>query len=183
MTIGRRDADDAPGRAMMRIGANNGREYMRWIVAGQPRWRLRGNCRRRRRAIEDGRGAAPGWMTGCWCSETGEKWTEECWMRAAWRHHARRRTQRQRRDAATIGKPRRSSPARTGNLPFGLHRKAGRGSAFRWFRAGTQEIVFANPAHDYPQRIRYWREGAALNAEISLIDGSKAMRWQYRRVQ
>ena len=24
---------------------------------------------------------------------------------------------------------------------------------------GPREVVFANPAHDYPQRIRYWREG------------------------
>jgi hypothetical protein len=43
--------------------------------------------------------------------------------------------------------------------------------------------VFANPAHDYPQRIRYWLEGNALNAEISRIDGSKTVRWTYRRTQ
>ncbi len=43
--------------------------------------------------------------------------------------------------------------------------------------------LFANAAHDYPQRIRYWREGETLNAEISLLDGSKAMRWQYKRDQ
>lgn len=47
--------------------------------------------------------------------------------------------------------------------------------------SGPLEVVFTNPAHDYPQRIRYWREGAMLNAETSLIDGGKAMRWRYRR--
>ena len=46
---------------------------------------------------------------------------------------------------------------------------------------GRRAIAFANPAHDYPQRIRYWREGADLLAEISLADGSKAKRWRYRR--
>ena len=43
----------------------------------------------------------------------------------------------------------------------------------------TQSIEFSNPAHDYPQRIRYWREGSTLNAEIALIDGSRAVRWSY----
>ena len=45
------------------------------------------------------------------------------------------------------------------------------------------ELEFVNTAHDYPQRIRYWREGALLIAEISLADGSKPQRWTYRRVK
>jgi len=43
-------------------------------------------------------------------------------------------------------------------------------------------IEFANPAHDYPQRIRYWRQGKLLMAEISLMDGSRSQRWNYRPV-
>lgn len=54
-------------------------------------------------------------------------------------------------------------------------------SAFPMVSSTATEIVFANAAHDYPQRIRYWREGAALNAEISLIDGGKPMRWRFER--
>lgn len=46
--------------------------------------------------------------------------------------------------------------------------------------SGTQMLEFANPAHDYPQRIRYWREGRELRARTSLMDGSKAMEWRYR---
>jgi hypothetical protein len=45
-----------------------------------------------------------------------------------------------------------------------------------------QSIEFANPAHDYPQRIRYWRQGKLLMAEISRMDGSDAVRWNYRPV-
>jgi len=45
------------------------------------------------------------------------------------------------------------------------------------------ELDLVNEKHDYPQRIRYWREGALLIAEISLIDGSKPQRWTYRRVK
>ena len=40
-------------------------------------------------------------------------------------------------------------------------------------------MTFVNETHDYPQRIRYWREGMALNAETSLMDGSSAERWSY----
>ena len=43
----------------------------------------------------------------------------------------------------------------------------------------AESIQFSNPAHDYPQRIRYWRDGKTLNAEIALIDGSRAVQWSY----
>lgn len=55
--------------------------------------------------------------------------------------------------------------------------------AFREVSRGPSEIVFENAGHDYPQRIRYWREGGTLMAEISLADGSKPTRWRYRRVK
>ena len=34
-------------------------------------------------------------------------------------------------------------------------------------------ITFANPDHDFPQKIKYWREGAGLRARISRLDGSQ----------
>lgn len=42
------------------------------------------------------------------------------------------------------------------------------------------EIVFANPAHDYPQRIVYRRKGDLLTGTVSLADGSKPMSWTFR---
>jgi len=33
-------------------------------------------------------------------------------------------------------------------------------------------VTFANPEHDYPQKIKYWRDGDALKAVISRIDDS-----------
>lgn len=42
------------------------------------------------------------------------------------------------------------------------------------------QIVFANPAHDYPQRIIYRRSGNVLTGTISLADGSKPMSWTFR---
>ncbi|WP_278373411.1 hypothetical protein [Sphingobium xenophagum] len=42
-----------------------------------------------------------------------------------------------------------------------------------------RDISFANPDHDYPQRIRYWREGRLLMAETAKMDGSQTQSWTY----
>ena len=52
-------------------------------------------------------------------------------------------------------------------------------SEFTETSRGRNTVTFANPAHDYPQRIRYWRDGRLLLAEISKLDGSNAYRWSY----
>lgn len=52
--------------------------------------------------------------------------------------------------------------------------------AFRAVVLGPDAATFENPAHDYPQRIRYRREGAVLKAAVSKIDGSDEQRWEYR---
>jgi hypothetical protein len=52
---------------------------------------------------------------------------------------------------------------------------------FRLTLAGPSSATFDNPAHDYPQRIRYRRDGDALVATVSAIDDSHATSWTYRR--
>lgn len=49
--------------------------------------------------------------------------------------------------------------------------------------AGGEGVTFVNAAHDYPQRIHYRVRDDTLTAEISLADGSKAMRWTFNRVR
>lgn len=44
-------------------------------------------------------------------------------------------------------------------------------------------VVFENPAHDFPQRITYMRDGNRLTAEISNIDRSSAYTFNYRRIR
>lgn len=124
--------------------------------------------------------ALPGWMAGCWIEAKGDAWTEECWTAA--------------RAGTMIGSGRagqgdslRSWEAmqilrgEDGALAFFAAPGGVGRTRFAFASSSATEVVFANPANDYPQRIRYWRDGEALNAEISLADGSKPIRWSFRR--
>ncbi len=119
----------------------------------------------------------PTWMAGCWEQKNGESWVEECWTGVrggqmmgssrtgegevlGWYEHVRITSEA---DGTTYCA-----------LPKGQA-----GGCFKATKATDTEIVFENDAHDYPQRIRYWREGKGLAAEISLKDGSKAQQWRY----
>jgi hypothetical protein len=125
----------------------------------------------------------PAWMAGCWESRSEDKWTEECWSTP--------------RGGMMIGFGRSGTggvldswevmqiemvetddpaidPLTFYGAPSGQNR-----TAFSWDRGRGPGVTFVNAGHDYPQRIRYWREGRDLIAEVSLGDGSKARRWRY----
>lgn len=60
----------------------------------------------------------------------------------------------------------------------------GRGwTTFPWNGDAGKGVTFASPANDYPQRIRYWREGKFLKGEISMLDGSRAKQWTFTPVE
>ena len=121
----------------------------------------------------------PAWMAGCWEQSDGERWTEECWTGP--------------RGGTMLG------VSRSGRgdelLEWETLRIERRGAELVYFASpggkgwtrfdGIAEhgpgIAFVNRANDYPQRIRYWRDGNELNAEIALADGTKARRWRFRR--
>ena len=127
----------------------------------------------------------PEWMAGCWEQRSGERWTEECWSSP--------------RGGMMIG----YSRSGTGELvtewetmqiiredtddpavvKLGFWASPGGASRtlFAAIPAEPPGVTFVNLANDYPQHIRYWREGADLMAEISLEDGSKPQRWRYSR--
>ncbi|MES2441248.1 MAG: DUF6265 family protein [Pseudomonadota bacterium] len=128
----------------------------------------------------------PGWMAGCWVQEAGERWTEECWTGA--------------RGGMMMGSSRTGRGDKTveweamqivldladgDGPPTAMAYRAapggGAATVFAWAPGSGPGVTFVNAAHDYPQRIRYWREGELLMAEISMADGSKPMRWRYRR--
>lgn len=120
------------------------------------------------------------WMAGSWVSEGDSSWTEERWSRprggvmlgtaltgkgAGAQHYEFMRIARDEAGRLTFW----ASPL--GRAP----------SPFPAVGGGEAEVAFLNPAHDYPQRIHYRREGAELVATISLADGSKPQTWRYHR--
>ena len=127
--------------------------------------------------------ALPKWLEGCWESRSKDSWNEECWSPP--------------RGGMMIGYGRSGTggvldswevmqieivetddPAIDPLVFYGAPGGQNR-TAFSWVRGSTPGITFVNSGHDYPQRIRYWREGRDLVAEVSLSDGSKARRWRY----
>ena len=123
----------------------------------------------------------PGWMAGTWMAEDGNNWADEVWTDP--------------RGGVMLGIGRAGfgpdlrewEIMRIERDPVGrltLIAKPGRGSETRFpmVLVSEEAIEFANPVHDYPQRIRYSRQGKLLIAEISKLDGSEPMRWNYRPV-
>lgn len=52
---------------------------------------------------------------------------------------------------------------------------------FKLKESGDKRVVFENAAHDFPQRILYWREGEALVARIegTLKGEARSMQWRF----
>ena len=124
----------------------------------------------------------PDWMAGTWAMEDGSAWSEEIWTSP--------RGDLMMGMAKTGFGPNLESWEVTrivrkqdGSISFLAQPKGAPPAEFPMAVASDQAIEFANPAHKYPQRIRYWREGQLLMAEISRIDGSDAVRWNYRPVE
>jgi len=122
----------------------------------------------------------PTFLAGCWEQRTGERWTEECWTSA--------------RGGLMIGSGRegladqvrhwewmRIERGADGGLTFYGSPKGAAPVAFRAIEASPDQITFLNAAHDFPQRVSYVRTTTGIDAEVSLADGTKPMRWSYRR--
>ena len=52
---------------------------------------------------------------------------------------------------------------------------------FRMVESDARRAVFANPEHEFPARIAYWREGADLLARIegTIKDQRVATEWRF----
>lgn len=122
----------------------------------------------------------PGWMSGCWVEQKGPNWTEECWTGPRADHmmgSGRNGRGDQVKSWETMQIERRAD----GVLVFYGAVRGGARVAFPMVSSGPRDMVFANPTHDYPQRIHYWREGMGLRAEASLMDGGQRYGWKYAR--
>lgn len=123
----------------------------------------------------------PAWMAGTWMMEDGASWSDEVWTDP--------------RGGVMLGVSRSGfgpdlnnweiaqiRVKRDGSVAFIVQPEGKQAVEFPMVLVSEEAIEFANPANDYPQRIRYWRQGKLLMAEISLLDGSRSMRWNYRPV-
>lgn len=129
----------------------------------------------------------PEWMAGCWEQRSGDRWTEECWMPprggimlGSGRSGTGDRVSEW--EATQIVLTRQAGDGPVARMAFWAAPGGGGRTSFAWNQSDLPGVTFVNAAHDYPQRIRYWREGERLMAETSLADGSKARRWTYRQV-
>lgn len=122
--------------------------------------------------------AMPEWMTGAWQHAEGVDWADEFWTPL--------------RGDMMLGSARSGTGEKLNFWEQMRIQKEDDGAVVFWAVSGDQKpvrfvatastenaIIFENAEHDYPQRIYYWREGNVLKAEISLIDGSKAVQFTY----
>lgn len=126
--------------------------------------------------------ALPSWMAGCWEMQEGERWADECWT--APRAGMMTGTGRSGRGEAITNwefmRIERSEAA--GGLTFSASPGGAGWTAFASTPDPAGGVTFVNTANDYPQRVRYWREGELLRAEVSLGDGARSVRWTFRRM-
>ena len=124
--------------------------------------------------------AALNWVAGDWIAETETEWTEERWSDA--------------RGGMLMGTSRAGEGDKTaffefmrivaddeGQFQFIAMAADGAPVTFGLTALDGQSAVFDNPAHDYPTRIHYWREGELLRAAISGPDGADTREWTFRR--
>lgn len=124
------------------------------------------------------------WMTGSWCTLPRPPMTRttcETWQPMA--DGMMRGTSVTRRDG--VARPEERMEIRRDGTGWVFHAEP-RGQTPADFRAGADDVAelavsFENRAHDYPQRVRYWRDGEKLMAEIAMADGSKSIVWEYHR--
>ena len=120
------------------------------------------------------------WLSGGWVAKDGDKWTEEWWtpprggvmMGAGFSGRG---------DKAGSFEHMRIMADQDGSIGFFGMPGGAPAVRFPLIRTGKGEAVFGNAAHDYPQRIRYRMEGETLVATVSLIDGSNAQSWTFKR--
>jgi hypothetical protein len=125
--------------------------------------------------------AMPAFMAGCWEQRRANgSWTEECWTAP--------------RGGLMIGSGRsgkgdtvrawewmRIERDASGKLTFFGSPGGAPAVVFTAIAVDPNGVTFVNPAHDFPQRIRYTRSTEGLDAEASLADGSQPSRWSYRQ--
>jgi len=119
------------------------------------------------------------WIAGEWELKDGEKTTLEVWQPLA--------------GSTMIGTSHTYDAKETrffeflritamnGTIAYVAQPGGGKPVPFLAAKVSDSEAIFENPKHDHPQRIRYAKTEKGITATISLMDGSKATDFAYRK--
>ena len=124
----------------------------------------------------------PGWLAGCWILTRGDLVIEEQWM--APRAGTMLGMSRTTRGAAVTGFESTMISVDGGQLIYTADPTGQSRAIFRMTERTADAVVFADPEHDFPQRIGYERIGSdSLHAWIDgTVDGiSRSIDFAYRR--
>jgi len=134
-------------------------------------------------AFGQARVASLDWLTGTWVQETAQEKVSESWLGPANGLMAAVNL-----TARTNGR-KSFEFLRIADTPEGFSYYASPGGKapveFKLKDSGDKRVVFENAAHDFPQRILYWREGERLVARIegSIQGKERNEEWRFNRVR
>src|SRR5687767_1653005 len=115
------------------------------------------------------------WLAGCWRLTTQRQTIDEQWMAPSGDMllGMSRSTRRIAGRDSVFEYEFMRIFARGDSVIFRAHPKGQTGGEFPVERMDDSSVVFANPAHDFPQRIRYRISGDSLHASIEGQHGGK----------
>ena len=126
--------------------------------------------------------ALPAWLAGHWRMERGGRVVEEHWTGAA--GGVMFGVGRTLRDGRLVEFEFVRIETRPGGLAYVAQPKGAPPTEFKLTRSEAGSVRFENPAHDFPQVVRYWTTGSdSLHAEVSATRDGKtsAIRFDYAR--
>jgi hypothetical protein len=122
------------------------------------------------------------WLQGCWQMDAGGRVVEEQWM--APRGGIMLSMGRTVREGKLVEYESVVLREQDGRLAYEAHPSGQPSAVFTSTTIDASTMIFENPAHDYPQRVGYKRDGDSL---LAWIDGtangkSRRVEFPYRRV-
>lgn len=123
------------------------------------------------------------WLAGCWESRSAKSLIEEHWMEP--RGGTMLGMARTTRGDSLVEFEQTRIVERDGRLVFVARPSGQERAEFTSTEVSDTSVVFADPAHDFPQRVMYRREGAdAMRARIEgkMQGKERGMDFPYRRV-
>lgn len=126
---------------------------------------------------------ALGWLAGSWGGQSGTLTMEEHWTSPA--GGMLLGMHRDVRGDRAVSFEFMRIESREGTLTFMASPRGAAPTPFPLKEHGAQRVVFENTAHDFPQRIIYWREGDALRARVEgMVKGKlESEEWTWTRLR